>query len=117
MYKIIDGKKISAEIKEELADEVKKMQASGLKQPHLAAILVGNDGASETYVNHKIKACEQVGFKSTIVRFPDTVSEQELIDKIKGFKDFNDTGLNNINLDDCELYGKKVSNLRWSNRS
>ena len=80
---LIDGKKISAEIKEEIAIEVKKLLAAGGKKPHLAAILVGNDGGSETYVAHKVKACEQVGFESSLIRYPDDVTEDELIAKIK----------------------------------
>lgn len=90
MYQIIDGKKISAEIKDEIAEEVKKIIASGGKQAHLAAVLVGNDGASETYVAHKVKACEQVGFKSTLVRFPDDVSEEILLSKISELNNDND---------------------------
>lgn len=82
MYKLIDGKKISSDIKLEIAEEVKKFKAETGKVPHLAAVLVGNDGASETYVSHKVKACEQVGFKSTLVRMDDSVSEQELLDKV-----------------------------------
>ncbi len=81
--KLIDGKKISSEIKEEIAQEVRELLAKGGKKPHLAAILVGNDGGSETYVAHKVKACEQVGFDSTLIRFPNSVSENELIEKIK----------------------------------
>ncbi len=79
---LIDGKKISEEIKQEIAAEVKEIASKGGKIPHLAAILVGNDGGSETYVAHKVKDCEQVGFKSTLIRFDDTVSEKELIDKV-----------------------------------
>lgn len=79
---LIDGKRIADEIKREIAEEVKRMQAEGAKTPHLAAILVGHDGGSETYVAHKIKACEQVGFKSTLVRFEDTVTEEELLKKV-----------------------------------
>jgi methylenetetrahydrofolate dehydrogenase (NADP+)/methenyltetrahydrofolate cyclohydrolase len=79
---LIDGKKISEEIKQEIALEVKDIAARGGKIPHLAAILVGHDGGSETYVSHKVKDCEQVGFRSTLVRFDDTVSEKELIDKV-----------------------------------
>ena len=82
MYKLIDGKKISSDIKLEIAEEVKKFKAETGKVPHLAAVLVGNDGASETYVAHKVKACEQVGFKSTLVRMDDSVSEEELLDKV-----------------------------------
>ena len=67
---LIDGKKISQEIQASIAQEVRKMIAARKKQPHLAAVLVGNDGGSETYVTAKIKACENVGFKSTFIRWP-----------------------------------------------
>lgn len=80
--KLIDGKQVSAEIKEEIAAEVKEMINKGMKKPHLAAVLVGHDGGSETYVRHKVKACEQVGFESTLVRYEDDVSEQELLKKV-----------------------------------
>ena len=80
---IIDGKKISSEIKEEIRASVLKLKEEGKKTPHLAAILVGNDGASETYIAAKVKACEEVGFKSSLFRFPNDVSEQELLGKIK----------------------------------
>ncbi|MEA3316622.1 MAG: bifunctional methylenetetrahydrofolate dehydrogenase/methenyltetrahydrofolate cyclohydrolase FolD [Bacteroidota bacterium] len=80
---LIDGKKISAEIKNEIADEVKLFIKNGGKTPHLAAIIVGNDGASQTYVASKEKSCAKVGFNSTVVRFDETVSEAELISKIK----------------------------------
>ena len=76
---LIDGKKISLEIQDEIAQEVQQMIAQGLKQPHLAAVLVGNDGGSETYVASKIKTCERVGFKSTLIRLSETVSEEELL--------------------------------------
>lgn len=79
---IIDGKKISEDIQGEIAAEVQKLKAAGKKVPHLAAILVGNDGASETYVGGKVKACEKVGFRSTLVRLPDTTSESDLLKKI-----------------------------------
>lgn len=82
MHKIIDGKQIASEIKTEIANEVKLRKVSGLKTPHLAAILVGNDGGSETYVSHKVKACEEVGFQSTLIRFPDNITERELLDKV-----------------------------------
>ena len=75
---IIDGKETARTIKQEIAEEVNKMVASGGKAPHLAAILVGSDPASETYVNFKVKDCEEVGFKSTLVRFEDSISEEEL---------------------------------------
>jgi methylenetetrahydrofolate dehydrogenase (NADP+)/methenyltetrahydrofolate cyclohydrolase len=79
---IIDGKKISDEVKNEIAAEVAKIKEQGGKIPHLAAILVGHDGGSETYVGHKVKACEQVGFKSTLIRYEDNVTEIELLEKI-----------------------------------
>lgn len=80
---ILDGKKVSNDIKNEIAAEVEKMKANGEKVPHLAAILVGSDGASLTYVGSKVKACERVGFESTLVQMPDTTSELELLKKIK----------------------------------
>ena len=86
-YQILDGKLTSKQIKDEIAAEVKQIQESGGKQPHLAAVLVGNDGASETYVAHKVKACEQVGFKSTLIRMEDSVSEEELLNKVYDFLD------------------------------
>ncbi len=79
---LIDGKETASKIKLEIAEEVKKITASGGKRPHLAAILVGTDGASETYVNYKVKDCEQVGFESSLVRFDEKISEQELLDKV-----------------------------------
>lgn len=83
MYSIIDGKKIASEIKQEIANEVKKLKISGKKVPHLAAILVGNDGSSESYVAYKIKDCEEVGYKSTLIRFADDVKEDVLLNKIE----------------------------------
>ncbi len=80
---LIDGKTISSEIKDEIAVEVSKIKSEGGKIPHLATILVGSDGASETYVAHKVKACEQVGFNSTLIRLPENVSEKELLNKVK----------------------------------
>ena len=79
---LIDGKKTAEDIKLELAKEVEMIKASGGRIPHLAAVLVGNDGASETYVVSKVKACGQVGFKSTLLRFDDTISEAFLLDQI-----------------------------------
>lgn len=79
---VIDGKKVSEEIQHEIAAEVAQIRSSGGKVPHLAAILVGNDGASETYVGGKVKACERVGFHSTLLRLPDSVSEGDLLKKI-----------------------------------
>jgi len=82
MYKIIDGKKIAAEIKNEIAAEVVKLKSAGRKTPHLVAILVGNNGSSETYVANKVKDCEEVGFKSTVLRFGNNVTEVVILDKI-----------------------------------
>ncbi len=79
---LIDGKKISEEIKREIAAEVEKMIAEGRRRPHLAAILVGHDGGSETYVANKVKSCEQCGFTSTLIRFEDNVTEEELLETI-----------------------------------
>ena len=81
---IIDGKETAKTIKAEIANEVKQMMAAGMKQPHLAAILVGHDGGSETYVAHKVKACAECGFKSTLLRFEDDVTEKELLEAIEG---------------------------------
>lgn len=80
---ILDGKKTSEEIKIEIKQEVDELRAQGKKIPHLAAVLVGNNGASMTYVDSKIKDCQQVGFKSSLVKLSDTVSEKELLEKIK----------------------------------
>lgn len=88
--KILDGKKVSDEILSEIAKEVEAIKNEGGKTPHLAAILVGNDGASETYVGHKQKACEKIGFKSTLIRFKDDISEAELLEKIEEINSNND---------------------------
>ncbi len=79
---IIDGKKIASDIKREISETVTEMLAAGAKRPHLAAILVGHDGGSETYVAHKVKACEECGFKSTLIRFEDDVTEDTLLQTI-----------------------------------
>lgn len=79
---LIDGKKISTDIKEEIAREVEEIKSRGGKTPHLAAVLVGHDGGSETYVAHKVKACEQVGFKSSLIRYEDDVTEEELLNRV-----------------------------------
>lgn len=80
---LIDGKKISLELQEEIALEVRKLKEQGKKTPHLAAILVGNDGGSETYVASKIKACEKVGFKSTLIRLPEYVTEEKVLQAVR----------------------------------
>jgi len=82
MYKIIDGKKVASEIKKEIAEEVAKLKSEGKKIPHLAAILVGNNGSSETYVANKVRDCEEVGFKSTLIRFNSDIQESVLLGKI-----------------------------------
>lgn len=79
---LLDGKKLAAEIKSEIANEVKRMVLSGKKAPHLAAILVGNDGASQTYVSSKVKSCEEVGFKSTLIRLKSDITQNELLTQI-----------------------------------
>lgn len=79
---LIDGKKIAAEVKAEIARDVEDLVAGGHKRPHLAAILVGHDGGSETYVAAKVKACEECGFKSSLMRFDENISEADLLDAI-----------------------------------
>ncbi len=80
---LLDGTKISNDIKNEIAEEVQQMKDRGEKVPHLAAIIVGSDGASLTYVNSKVKACERVGFESTLIQMSSTSSETEVLKKIK----------------------------------
>ena len=80
---ILDGKKTSEDLKQEIAKEVKQLKAKGKRVPHLAAVLVGNDGASLTYVGSKVKACEQVGFESTLVKLPANISEEALLQEIE----------------------------------
>lgn len=79
---LLDGKKLASEIKKEIAEEVKKIKNAGKKVPHLAAILVGDDGASQTYVNSKVKSCEEVGFKSSLIRLKSDITQNELITQI-----------------------------------
>ncbi|MCG1036700.1 bifunctional methylenetetrahydrofolate dehydrogenase/methenyltetrahydrofolate cyclohydrolase FolD [Polaribacter sargassicola] len=79
---LLDGKKTSADIKEEIALEVRDLKNKGHKTPHLAAVIVGNDGASITYVNAKVKACERVGFESTLIRLSEETTEEELLNEI-----------------------------------
>ncbi|MBK3518705.1 bifunctional methylenetetrahydrofolate dehydrogenase/methenyltetrahydrofolate cyclohydrolase FolD [Carboxylicivirga marina] len=87
---LIDGKLTSKEVRKEIAAEVEAMKASGGKIPHLAAILVGHDGGSESYVSGKMKACEEVGFKSSLIRYEDNVSEEELLNKVKELNNDSD---------------------------
>jgi methylenetetrahydrofolate dehydrogenase (NADP+)/methenyltetrahydrofolate cyclohydrolase len=87
MYTLIDGKSTASLIKEEIAGEVRKRAAKGLKIPHLAAILVGDNGSSETYVNNKVKDCAEVGFKSTLIRMKAETKEAELLEKIRSLNE------------------------------
>lgn len=84
MHQLIDGKATAAAIRQEIAAEVEKLVATGQRRPHLAAILVGNDGGSETYVANKIKACEDAGFTSTLLRFDDSITEEALLAEVHG---------------------------------
>lgn len=88
--KILDGKIISEQVKQELTEAVAVMVSEGNRPPHLAAILVGNDGASETYVGSKVKSCEQIGFGSTLVRLPSDVSEERLLSEIEAINNNDD---------------------------
>lgn len=81
-YTIVSGKDVSNKVKDEIAKEVEQLVSNGKKVPHLAAVLVGNDGASKTYVNAKVKACERVGFKSTLIKLDDSVSETDLLKEV-----------------------------------
>ena len=87
---LIDGKATAAEIKTEIAEEVRQIMANGGKQPHLAAILVGHDGGSETYVKNKVLACEACGFKSTLIKFEDNITEEELLDCVEQLNNDDD---------------------------
>lgn len=83
VYKLIDGKAVAAQIKEEIAKEVVQIKKDGGKIPHLAAILVGHDGGSETYVANKVRTCEEVGFNSSLIRYEDDITEEELLRKVE----------------------------------
>ncbi len=87
---LIDGKAIAATIKKEIAEEVEKIIAQGGKQPHLAAILVGHDGGSETYVANKVRACEECGFKSTLIRYEEDITEEQLLAKVEELNNDSD---------------------------
>jgi methylenetetrahydrofolate dehydrogenase (NADP+)/methenyltetrahydrofolate cyclohydrolase len=90
MYKIIDGRKIASEIKKEIAEEVIRLKSAGKKIPHLAAILIGNNGSSETYVANKVKDCEEVGFRSSVIRFAEGIAETVLLKKIEELNNDSD---------------------------
>ena len=83
MAEILDGLSVSQKIKQEIKEDVTKIVQSGKKAPHLAAILVGENGASKAYVNSKVKDCKEVGFTSSLLKFPDTICENELLEEIK----------------------------------
>ena len=83
IMQLIDGKAVAAQIKSEIAAEVNEIMASGGKRPHLVAILVGHDGGSETYVANKVKACEECGFKSTLIRYEADITEEQLLAKVE----------------------------------
>lgn len=87
---LLDGKKTSEDIKNEIAQQVQRMKDRGEKVPHLAAVIVGNDGASLTYVGSKVKACERVGFESTLIKMPSTTSETELLKVIRDLNQNDD---------------------------
>ncbi|MBO5185532.1 MAG: bifunctional methylenetetrahydrofolate dehydrogenase/methenyltetrahydrofolate cyclohydrolase FolD [Prevotella sp.] len=87
---LIDGKATAAKIKEEIAEEVKTIVDAGGKRPHLAAVLVGHDGGSETYVKNKVLACEACGFKSTLIRFEDNITEAELLECVNKLNNDDD---------------------------
>ena len=91
---LVSGKEVSNKIKDEIALEVEKLKANGSKTPHLAAVLVGEDGASRTYVNAKVKACERVGFGSTLVKLDSDISEVDLLNEIDKLN-------NNDEIDGC----------------
>ena len=82
MYVLIDGKKVASEIKLEIAGKITERSEKGKKVPHLAAVLVGNDGSSETYVANKVKDCAEVGFRSTLIRLPSGIAEEVLLERI-----------------------------------
>lgn len=84
---LLDGKKTAQEIKVELANAVQERKQKGMKIPHLAAVLVGNDGGSLTYVNAKVKACEEIGFESTLIKYDETVSEETLLTKVQSLNE------------------------------
>ena len=113
---LLDGKLTANILKDEIAAEVSKIISNGGKKPHLAAILVGNNGASETYVNAKVKACEKVGFRSTLIRLKEDVSEEKLI---KNYPDIPVFPLNGEKakisaawlIERCGFKGKRIKNV------
>ena len=90
VYQLIDGKAVAAQAKKELAAEVANIKQAGGKIPHLAAILVGHDGGSETYVMNKVKSCEAIGFRSTLIRCEADITEEELLRKVQQLNEDDD---------------------------
>src|SRR5690606_30436149 len=88
--KILDGKKISNQIKDEIAIEVDGIKARGEKVPHLASVLVGNDGASLTYVGSKVRSCKKIGFDSTLLHLPEETTEEELLKEVRALNENDD---------------------------
>ena len=109
---VLDGKQTSLDIQQEIAQEVKALLYEGKKKPHLAAILVGNNGASETYVGAKVKACERVGFDSTLLRFDESITEEP--ENLNG-ENFNNLTSNNKHED--ELYDQAVALIARERRA
>ena len=81
--KLLDGKKVALDVRNEISDQVSLLLKNGHKRPHLAAILVGNDGASQTYVNAKVKACKEVNFQSTLLRLDENITESDLLAEVE----------------------------------
>ena len=84
---LLDGKKVANDVRKEISEQVSLLLKKGYKRPHLAAVLVGNDGASQTYVNAKVKACKEVNFQSTLIRLDEGISESELLNEVKKLND------------------------------
>jgi len=106
---ILDGKKTSNDIKAEIAESVKEIVAKGLRPPHLAAVIVGDDGASLTYVGSKVRACKRVGFESTLIKLPESISENELLVVAVGIVDKEE--VNNDLLNENQKLKKDNKNI------
>ena len=106
MAELIDGKATSLRIQDEIAAEVEKIKSNGGKVPHLAAVLVGEDGASLTYVNAKVKACERIGFGSTLVHLPEDTTEQTLLAKVDELNNDDDIDVS-VQWEEADPFEKK----------